>query len=56
MTDKRLIDEASPLEHDEYHSALEVDDSSGWRIYLVPGLALLFVIGALLFIALYGSA
>jgi hypothetical protein len=56
MADDRPIDETPPLEHDEYHSALEVDDTSGWRVYLVPALALLFVIGALAFIALYGSA
>jgi hypothetical protein len=34
------------IEHDEYHSALEVDDTSGWRVFIVPGLAILFLVGA----------
>ena len=34
-------------EHDEYHSSLEVDDTSGWRVFLVPGLLLLFLVAAL---------
>jgi hypothetical protein len=42
-----------PLEHDEYHSALEVDDSSGWRVFVVPVLMGLFFIGVILFILLY---
>ena len=36
------------IEHDEFHSALEVDDTSGWRIFIVPGLAIVFLIGALI--------
>lgn len=52
MTDKRTADEVAALEHDEYHSALEFDDSSGWRIFLVPGAALLFVLGAILMLFL----
>lgn len=48
MTDNRTSDQTLPFEHDEFHSSLEVDDSSGWRVFLVPGLALLFVIGAIL--------
>jgi hypothetical protein len=41
------------IEHDEYHSSLEVDDSSGWRVFIVPALAILFLIGA---IALFFAA
>jgi hypothetical protein len=52
MTDDKSP-EMPPLEHDEFHSALEVDDSSGWRVFIVPGVLLLFVIGAILFIVLY---
>lgn len=35
------------IEHDEFHSSLEVDDTSGWRVFIVPGLAILFLIGAI---------
>ena len=50
MTDDRTdLDE--PLD-DEFHSSLEIDDSSGWRVFIVPGLLLLFVLGAILFIVL----
>ena len=43
-------------EHDEYHSSLEVDDTSGWRVFLVPGLAILFLIAALaLFVVASGN-
>ena len=48
MTDNRMTHEMPSLEHDEYHSSLEVDDSSGWRVFLVPGLALLFALGMIL--------
>lgn len=51
MTDNRTSD--TPLEHDEFHSALEVDDSSGWRVFIVPVLMGLFFIGVILFILLY---
>ena len=51
MTDNRTSD--MPFEHDEYHSALEVDDSSGWRVFIVPALMGLFFIGVILFIFLY---
>ena len=51
MTDQRP-DEAEPLEHDEFHSSLEVDDSSGWRVFIVPGVLLLFLLGAIAFIVL----
>jgi len=51
MTDDRT-DQNEPLD-DEFHSSLEVDDSSGWRVFIVPGLLLLFVLGAILFIVLY---
>lgn len=53
MTDNRSSDDIAALEHDEYHSALEIDDTSGWRVFLVPGLALLFVFGAILMVVLY---
>ena len=52
MTDERST-ETPELEHDEFHSSLEVDDSSGWRVFIVPGVLLLFLIGAVLFIVLY---
>lgn len=48
MTDERPTD-AEPLD-DEFHSSLEVDDSSGWRVFIVPGVLLLFLLGAVLFI------
>jgi hypothetical protein len=44
------------IEHDEFHSALEVDDTSGWRVFIVPGLAILFLLGAvILFFASTGD-
>ena len=52
MTDKRTSDDIATMEHDEYHSSLEIDDSSGWRVFLVPGTALLFVLGGILAIVL----
>lgn len=52
MTDERSTETPEP-EHDEFHSSLEVDDSSGWRVFIVPGVLLLFLIGAVLFIVLY---
>lgn len=54
MTDDRNESTAAqdePLD-DEYHSSLEIDDSSGWRVFIVPGVLLLFVLGAILFIVL----
>lgn len=39
--------DASEVEQDEYHSALEIDDTSGWKVLIVPGLAVLFLIGAI---------
>jgi hypothetical protein len=52
MTDNRSSDDIAAMEHDEYHSSLEMDDSSGWRVFLVPGTALLFVVGALAMVML----
>ena len=52
MTDNRQGDDIAAMEHDEYHSSLEMDDSSGWRVFLVPGAALLFVVGALAMVML----
>lgn len=40
-------------EHDEFHSALEFDDSVGWRVFIVPVALFLFVVGGLLFLFLY---
>ena len=53
MTDDRT-DGTTPDEplDDEFHSTLEIDDSSGWRVFIVPGVLLLFVLGAILFIVL----
>lgn len=53
MTDDRT-DGTTPDEplDDEFHSTLEIDDSSGWRVFIVPGILLLFVLGAILFIVL----
>lgn len=48
----RPTSEAATNEHNEYHSRLEFDDSTGWHIYIVPGLLLAFLIGALLSILL----
>lgn len=42
------------FEHDEYHSSLEIDDTTGWRVFIVPALAAIFVIGALMILVLYG--
>lgn len=56
MTDDRQTqttgptgDPENPYEglDDEYHSTIEFDDSSGWRPFLVPGILVLFLIGAL---------
>ena len=52
MTDNRSNDDIAAMEHDEYHSALEVDDTSGWKVFLVPGTALLFVVGAIAMVML----
>ena len=51
MTDDRTDPQDEPLD-DEFHSTLEIDDSSGWRVFIVPGILLLFVLGAILFIVL----
>ncbi|HEY0012172.1 MAG TPA: hypothetical protein VGB79_04885 [Allosphingosinicella sp.] len=40
--------EGAEIEHDEFHSSLEMDDTSGWRIFIVPGLAIAFLIGAVI--------
>jgi hypothetical protein len=60
MTDfdkKKLTgyEEGAEIEHDEFHSALEVDDTSGWRVFIVPGLAILFLIGAVTLFLLSGN-
>lgn len=59
MRSDSMIRAPSPMaeaefEHDEYHSSLEMDDTSGWRVFIVPALAALFVIGALAILVLYG--
>ena len=57
MTDDRTDGSTAPDEplDDEFHSTLEIDDSSGWRVFIVPGVLLLFVLGAILFIVLNQS-
>lgn len=50
MTDRSALTgygDGAEIEHDEFHSSLEVDDTSGWRVFIVPGLAILFLIGAI---------
>lgn len=47
--------DASEVEHDEYHSALEIDDTSGWKVFLVPALAILFLVGAVALFLLSGN-
>ncbi len=54
MTDNRMTSEMPSLEHDEFHSSLEIDDTRGWRVFLVPGLALLLVVGMILSFVLSG--
>ncbi|MGF1550736.1 MAG: hypothetical protein ACFBQW_09480 [Sphingomonadaceae bacterium] len=44
MTDERSRDEEPEFEHDEYHSALEIDDTTGWRPFIVIGLIILFLV------------
>jgi hypothetical protein len=60
MTDSRKnitgYEAGAEIEHDEYHSTLEVDDTSGWRVFIVPGLLLLFLIGALSIFLLYSNS
>ena len=50
-TDQSPTPEDEPLD-DEFHSSLEIDDSSGWRVFIVPGVLLLFVLGAIFFIVM----
>lgn len=59
MTDQRSAAGGGPetdLEHDEYHSSLELDDTSGWRVFIVPGLAILFMVAAIAFFLIYSSS
>ena len=48
----RRSTEALPTDHNEYHSRLEFDDSTGWHIYIVPGLLLALLLGAILSVIL----
>jgi hypothetical protein len=43
------------IEHDEFHSSLEMDDTSGWRVFIVPGLAVLFLLGAIALLFMSGN-
>lgn len=52
MSDRRKSD-LPPEEHDEYHSALEVDDSSGWRVMVIPVLLIVLVIGMIAAFIIY---
>jgi hypothetical protein len=36
---------ALPAEDNEYHSQLEFDDTVGWHVYVVPGLAFAVLVG-----------
>ena len=49
-------DNEADIEHDEYHSTLEVDDTSGWRLFIVPGILLLLLIGAIAFFIIYSNS
>jgi hypothetical protein len=53
MTDNRTSDDMPPLEHDEFHSSLEVDDTTGWRVFIVPVVLLVIVFGMIAFFFLY---
>lgn len=54
MTDPREPD-IPPEEHDEYHSSLEVDDSSGWRVLIIPIVLIVLVIGMIAFFFVYSG-
>lgn len=46
-------DTQGELEHHEYHSAVEVDESvDNWRDWVGPALAVLFLIGALVVVVM----
>jgi hypothetical protein len=54
MSDDRRTDDAAVDEDAHgYHSALEMDDSSGWRAWIVPVAMLIVVIGGVAFLFLY---
>lgn len=53
MTDQRPPE--AELEHDEYHSSLEIDDSSGWRVMIIPIVLILLVIGMIAFFFIYSG-
>lgn len=54
MADDRSSDQAPPPEADEeFHSSLEIDDTSGWRVFIVPGLALLAALGMIIAFVVY---
>jgi hypothetical protein len=44
--------ETAPIEHNEYHSSLEFDDTTGWHVYVVPAAMLLTLVGAILALVL----
>lgn len=53
VTDNRMDDDMPPLEHDEFHSSLEVDDTTGWRVFIVPVTLLILLFGMIAFFFLY---
>jgi hypothetical protein len=55
--DRQSSNPQDPFEglDDEYHSNLELDDSSGWRVFIVPGLLVLFLIGAIALTFFHGG-
>lgn len=57
MSEATISEAAEPsppeIEHHEYHSAVEVDENyNNWRDWVGPGAAILFLIGALVVIAM----
>lgn len=43
----RQANEGTSANHNEYHSRLEFDDSTGWHIYIVPSFLLVLLISAI---------
>ena len=54
MAEDRSSDEVPPPEEDdEFHSSLEIDDTSGWRVFIVPIILVILVIGMIAFFFVY---
>ena len=54
MTDSRWKSDTPAVEENEFHSLLEVDDSTGWRPYIIPAIGLLLAVGAVVSIFALG--